>query len=225
MCSDALTHANTRVPISMTQDWDSRNGYRARGITLKLTSAIAQQKLLSVEDMKEVQLDTTSQLAIDLKSVLTLLPIGSLTNSAQDWQKRLLSWNDDMEVGSREGSMFAAWTVELSKLVATETGRAYWSDWAFLRSAYTSGDPSCGGEGDIQACGAQAAAALNAAAKRLGAGSVDWGDSVHLAHFAHPTLGKGPLSCLCNRKLKHGGDESSANVGGFDPASRCTYIK
>ena len=77
-----------------------------------------------------------------------------------------------MSVGSLPAAMFAAWAVELSKLAETETGQRSWHNWAFLRTAYLDGDPSCGGS--LVACASAAAKSLSAAVSALGTGSRHW---------------------------------------------------
>jgi hypothetical protein len=122
-----------------------------------------------------------------------------------------------MELGSSTATMFAAWTVELSKLASVETGQPHWRDWAFLRSAYLTGDSSCGDT--ATSCAEQAASAMNAAAERLGRRPPDWGEGLHQAAFSHPVLSSSMLGCLVDRLAAHGGDDSSINVGGFDLTS------
>jgi penicillin amidase len=217
-----VVSANNQVaPVNyaavLSGDWDAgSSGYRAKRIATALTDHIERGAKFTVETMAALQLDTHSSLADDLWPTLSGLQAALFTPAGSRAQERLLAWDRDMRIGSSSATLFAMWTVELSKLAATETGETHWSNWAFLRAALATGDRACGGDG----CGNFAANALNVAAGIFEARSEpEWGEDVHRATFKHPVLDTVPvLSCLGDRAAAHGGDISSVNVGPFDPA-------
>jgi hypothetical protein len=71
--------------------------------------------------------------------------------------------------------------------------------------------------GQPVSCLVWAADALN----RVAGGNTDlqWGSEVHRARFVHPILGATPVACIACRSTNHGGDDSTVNVGGYDPDS------
>ena len=73
-----IVAANNRAtppnyPLRITEDWDAgSNGYRAKRIADRITALINARKL-TVADMKTIQMDTTSELARDLRPLLVRL--------------------------------------------------------------------------------------------------------------------------------------------------------
>ena len=196
-------------PLLITRDWSSGSeGYRARRITKLITDRIAAGGKVSVADMKAFQLDTTSGLAEDLKPLLESLPTSTLSGAGRRWQQQQLSsWNMDMSVGSLPASVFSAWVDELSKLGESETGQPSWDNSAFLRTAYLSGDSTCGGS--VSACADAAARALNRATDASGR---HWGQDVNAKEYSGIGLDRTVFSCVADRSASLGGDTSSVGL-------------
>jgi len=79
-----------------------------------------------------------------------------------------------------------------------------------LNAIKTGNDPNCnkydGG------CIEFAETALQTVVNRYGSNIPNWG-SLHLANFQHQVFENTPLGCLYGRKVPHGGDSYTVNVG------------
>lgn len=94
-----IVSANNQVspanyPLLITHDWASgSNGYRAKRITQLIADKISASAKLSPEDMKNIQLDTVSELARDLMPLLETLPQSALSADGQIWRQKLMDWD------------------------------------------------------------------------------------------------------------------------------------
>ena len=207
--------ANNKVtpegyPHDLSLEW--AEPYRAARITRMIEDG---GEDLTVRDMVRIQQDQRSGRFLAFRPVLERLEPRSA--EAHLWRERLLAWTGHAGTDSREATVFAAWYSELARLPESEVGEPFWTEDRYLLGAMEGGDPNCGGSGSAEDCLAYAARALDRALDRLG-GVPAWGE-IHEAAFEHPVLSTTPLARLSDRSVPFGGDDSTVNVGPYDPAT------
>ena len=198
-------------PYVFTYDWAP--GFRAA----RIEQLIRAKPRLSPEDFARIQGDEVSLMALSFRPVLERLRPQSAR--AAEWRKKLLVWNADETASSTEASVFQAWYAELARLPAAEVGQPYWNEPLYLRRALLEGDPACDARG--VRCLDFAAQALDRALERLDAlgGVVPWGQ-LHPAVFDHGVMTHQPqLRRFFDRKIAHGGDRFTPNMGAYDFAT------
>lgn len=210
-----IVTANHRItgpdyPHRLSYEWGA-DPYRARRIEELLLARGAHDGA----SMEAIQQDTLTLLHHDLRPVLAAIRPAS--SAARLWQGRLLAWDGDAAVGSRESSLFHAWYRALATLPSAETGTPYWDDYpGYLIRALTAGDSSC--DQQETGCLGFAGRALEQALAALGGDLVreppPWGD-LHRAHLAHKMLTHTPLRFLSDRVLPFGGSRFTVNVGPY----------
>ena len=108
--------------------------YRAERIAELITS----KDKLSLEDMQDIQLDTTSLLYRDLKPILEKIEPTSERSIA--WRDRLLAWDGKLTLQSQEATVFESWYTELTRLAASELEQEYFGNSAFIIEGIKTGD-------------------------------------------------------------------------------------
>eukprot|EP00698_Gefionella_okellyi_P014476 TRINITY_DN4014_c0_g1_i1.p1 TRINITY_DN4014_c0_g1~~TRINITY_DN4014_c0_g1_i1.p1 ORF type:complete len:584 (-),score=95.20 TRINITY_DN4014_c0_g1_i1:1303-2991(-) len=210
-------------PYIVTLDWEEPA--RAERIRQMLSNMTMHSSVLTLTDMKAIQLDVVSGIFALFKP--TLARIQPLTDRGAVWQRQLLLWDGVASIGSKEASVFSAWYIELSQLTLSEgfqSGHSY----QFLASLFNSTDPRddlCESLG--MTCLMFAAKALEDALDILQVSDENsgprWGVDIHQAEFHHLVLGGTPLSCISNRRTAKGGDEWSLNVAGWSYDARSSF--
>ena len=198
-------------PYDLGHDWAA--GFRAERIEQLLTA----RKKLGPDDYKRIQNDTVSLLARRLQPVLAR--VRPQSERAARWREKLLAWDANETPASLEATVFEAWYTELTRLPEAEVGQPYWDKPHYLLRALQKGDPACDARGE--SCLQFAAVALERALDRLDArgGVVPWGQ-LHPAYFDHAVMTHVPqLRRFFDRKVAHGGDAYTVNVGRYDPAT------
>lgn len=166
---------------------------------------------LTVQDMKDIQLDVVTLLYYDFKPFLSSLT--QLSSEARRWQQLLEVWNGNTSASSMEATVFELWYTELTKLASQETGHAYWDRPQYLRKALANGDPNCAPYGG---CSNFMRISFENAVSQ--ANNERWGHK-HLLEINHRLLESSPLACLYQRIRKRGGDTYTVNVAGYHPES------
>ena len=194
-------------PYLLGVDW--AEPYRAERIEALLRA----EEKHDLESLAAIQLDEVSLLFWAFKPVLER--IHPKSEAARAWQQRLLAWDGDARAKSEEASVFEAWYTELTRLPEAEVGERYWEEPRYLLRAMLEGDPACTARG--VGCLEFAADALEAALRRLGEEVPPWGQ-LHPAVFRHLVMSQDPrLRRLFERRIAHGGDRYTVNVGIYRP--------
>ncbi len=194
-------------PYLLGVDW--AEPFRAE----RIETLIRSRPRHDLKSLQAIQLDEVSLLYWAFRPVLERLRPKS--ERARAWQERLLAWDGDTGAKSEEASVFEAWYTELSRLPEAEVGERYWKEPRYLLRAMLRGDAACTARG--VGCLEFAAEALEAALARLGLEVKPWGQ-LHPAVFAHLVMSKDPrLRRLFERRVAHGGDRYTVNVGIYRP--------
>lgn len=203
--------ANQRIvdagyPHRISYEWGAEP-YRAERIE-QLLRARASDDRASAQALQQ---DKVTLLHRDLRPVLEAIEPRS--DAAREWLLRLLAWDGNASVDSKESTVFHAWYRELSTLPATETGTRYWSGYPrFLIRALIEGDQACNDQAG--GCPGFAGRALDQALRTLGNDTPPWGE-LHRAHLPHAVLTHTPLRVLSDRVLNRGGTPYTVNSGGY----------
>ena len=185
----------------------------------------------SMASMLRIQADVHSLLFDDFKPLLAALHPRSEAGAA--WQRRLAAFDGAMAVGSEEATVFQLFYRYLCTLPVAETNATTLNP-VYLYNVFLRGDadPNCGPPPHgpaafppstvsdptpkppptTPACLAWASAGLDAVvAGDMGAPA--WGQDVKPVVFKHNVLSGSPLTCLSDRRVSHGGDDFTVNVG------------
>ncbi|MUG92157.1 penicillin acylase family protein [Scytonema sp. UIC 10036] len=207
--SGFIVTANNKItpsnyPYEINGDFDEP--YRAE----RIRELILNKDKLSIEDVREIQLDQVSLLYRDFRTVLERLD--PLSEQARVWRDRLLAWDGNTQLMSVEATVFGTWYTQLTQLPAATVGREYWDQPRYLLSAILNGDPACDQPGTAPGCLDDAAQALEEALNQLGETVPTWGE-IHQARFAQlaPVLPEGDF------QVPFGGDRFTINLGFYDP--------
>ena len=212
---------------------DDVAGYRAA----RIVDLIKERSDHTLETIQAIQLDTRSLLARDMRRLLEELE-GLDKKRHAEWREKLLAWDGDMRVGSREASVHALWFTELSAMHSDHLDfdglhgpRHHLRNPTLLFETFfgSGADDECrvqtaqnlgGGRrvGDPVSCKIVAAEAFKSAVDR--GASKDWGVDLHRAKFAHAPLSQTPLGCLGECSARHGGDFHTVNAGGYRMGSK-----
>ena len=191
-----------------------------------INSNILEGKSVSLDRMKEIQLDYTSYQAENIANlILREIPANTFSGAAADIRTALLNWNFTEPIGDRLTPIYAHVLRELQRLGSWESNSTYYSNDGFLLSALGGGgnDPACtefpfGGE-KLSSCNEFVAKSLNNVSDvwKSNVKSIDkngkvdfkggakrWGKDLHRAKFKSTALGGSPLACFANRFTDHG---------------------
>jgi penicillin G amidase len=217
-----IATANNRIvpsqyPYLITGDWDAgSDGYRAERITDMICSPPAGNH--TITSMQAIQLDYTTYLGRDFVSAVQK-HFGNGANAnllnAGGAQVRdlLLGWDLVASVGSVTQTHAQLLYASLARLGSRDARTDLWQNSQFIYHALMFGDPACSQWGNDPTCATFLGDSLNQAAT-VNSTSDRWGSpGMHMATFKHQVLGASPLACLANRKIAHGGDFSTVNVG------------
>ena len=125
----------------LSHDWDaSLKGYRAKRIThlieklsrkeAGLSTDDGGRNVLTTDDMRAIQLDYQSGWYDDFSTVINEMldeqDSLKLSEKSIDWAVRMVDpFIGDMNIGSREATVFAKWMGALSRIGALETGKNF----------------------------------------------------------------------------------------------------
>lgn len=225
------TANNAVVPdgykVYITGDWDSgSDGYRAKRITDMITGTnsatgepASTTPLHTVDTVKQMQSDVLSGVVLDFQThIFPLLQPHTVDgkNVLSEWK----TWDGHMDVGSVNAQRFERFFLSLQSLPSKEVNQSRWSDAMWLLYTFTGqvDDPNCDWKGSTATkptCLQFASVAVDRIAA-LNVESQRWGIDCHRAEYEHQVLGASPLACMANRKVAHGGDHSTINVGSVD---------
>jgi penicillin amidase len=126
--SGYIVTANNKIvgeqyPYFISRDWASPA--RARRIEQLLQEKLAKNKVLTLEDMQQMQADTMDLEARDIMTELV-----NLTPGNEDQRQAftyLKQWNGDMSEGSQAASIFNAWMRHFRKRLLNEQLKRYWN--------------------------------------------------------------------------------------------------
>lgn len=208
--------ANNKVtpkdyPYTLSLEW--ADPYRAERIRQMIEEVTNSGRKLSRKDMERIQLDQKSLLFESFRPVIE--DMHPRTGDGETWRKRLLRWDGKVSPSSREAALFEGWYARLTRLPAKEVGEEHWDHPRYILNALEHGDRACGTRKE---CLAYAARAFDRTLEGFGGNVPRWGD-IHKTVIDHPVLSKSPLARFADRTLPHGGDESTVNVGSYDPSS------
>lgn len=239
--SDYIVTANNKItpdsfPYLITEDWDSLDeGYRAKRITQLIEEARENNVPLGLDDMIRIQLDQTSLLAKDFMPIISALDVSN-DIAARDWKNRLLNWSLSTKANSEEAVIFEMWYSELSRMARSKVNMSHWDHPTFILNTLKKSirnsietkapEPLCSRYGKHGYCIEFAARAFLKTVQVYGGSKLRWGKHVHLAHFSHPVLEGTPMECFVCRKVSHGGDHSTVNVGIYslsDPKKKQSF--
>ena len=125
----------------LSHDWDaSLKGYRAKRIThlieklsrkeAGLSTDDGGRNVLTTDDMRAIQLDYQSGWYDDFSTVINEMldkqDSLKLSEKSIDWAVRMVDpFSGDMNIGSREATVFAKWMGAVSRIGALETGKNF----------------------------------------------------------------------------------------------------
>ena len=234
-----LVAANNRVtpngfkPV-VSRDWDEpSDGYRALRIQTVLLNAQQRGGHLpnhSLFSMRALQADTHSLLFEDFRPLIANLK--PRTDAGQQWQLRLQAFGGDMAAGSEEATVFQLFYRYLCTLPYKETNATHCNP-VYLYNVFIQGDkdPNCdkpppplnapqppssppvGKPPASPGCLAWASDGFDDVVAGNARHAPGWGTDVKQVSFAHAVLSGSPLTCLSDRRVAHGGDEFTVNVG------------
>ena len=225
-----LVTANNRVVSDAAYGYplggwrDDVSGYRAKRLT-ELANGTAP---VSAATMAAWQLDDTSLLLRDPRMQKILGSIRNLDERAEAFRRRMTDldaaggWDGAMAVGSETASVFQLFFRALSALAGPTLDLADRDagEQAYFRSPQVVLDRVEAEGVDTFLETAFAEAVAEGSRKR-------WGRDLHTATFEHAPLHQaGPLACLADRSVPHGGSFYTPNAGGFSLGSeklRNTY--
>ncbi|WP_051935488.1 penicillin acylase family protein [Deinococcus sp. YIM 77859] len=193
--------------------------YRAQRITDLLT---ARTSRLTVEDVRQVQLDTFSLVWRDLKPfLLGTLPSGDLSRQALEW---LRDWDGNMRTDRVQPTIFEAWLAELQTMAQDELGNeTRLNSLAVLNQLRQDGELCRNEAAHRQNCAAELQASLKRAverlAARLGPDPAGWTyGRVHTVASHHRAFGEvAALAWLFNHSVPTPGGTNTVNVARPDP--------
>eukprot|EP01105_Mastigella_eilhardi_P006355 TRINITY_DN17961_c0_g1_i1.p1 TRINITY_DN17961_c0_g1~~TRINITY_DN17961_c0_g1_i1.p1 ORF type:complete len:939 (-),score=183.12 TRINITY_DN17961_c0_g1_i1:167-2983(-) len=217
-----VTANNQITPIGYEKPGWNMHGeylmhYRAQRISDLIEQMAAANHLITVEDLRTIQLDVASTQFQDLLPAIRGMPESALSSVASEWRQKLLVWDGNEVVGSEEATVFNSWVLELQRVDSNELGMTQWGDWstawAHILGVFLGEEEDPGCDGD---CPLFAAQALNTAVMRFTPGK-KWGSDLHRAQFLHPVMSSAPdyVGCIFDRTAEHGGDCNTVNAGCF----------
>ena len=193
----------------------------------------------STWSMRAIQADTLSLWFTDLQPLLQSLQ--PKTEAGKAWARRLQQWGGDMAVGSEEATVFQLFYRHLCTLTYPELNETNCNP-VYLYNVFIRGDkdPNCDHTppastaatehpdlpsphtGDpppkppspSPGCLAWASAGFDSVVANSFAAPA-WGADVKPTSFAHQILSGSPLTCLSDRRVPHGGDSFTINVGSW----------
>lgn len=223
--SGRVVNANNRVvgpsyPYVLASEWP--DGYRAQ----RITDLLGNRTDLTMADMADIQRDTLSLPALEIKELLDISEVRDplATEAAQ----RIARWDGNMAADRPEPLIFSAWIGQLwHDLLADELGE----DFSFydrvrpavLINILTGQRHWCDDVAtpEAESCESMTARALERAIDQLKSrhgGDLStwrWGDE-HQAVFSHPILGQAPLvGHYAEPAIATGGDDFTINRGSF----------
>ena len=195
----------------------------------------------STASMRAMQADTVSLFFADMQPLFGSLQPS--TEAGKGWARRLHSWGGDMAVGSQEATVFQLFYRQLCTLPYPELNETYCNPVFLYNVLIRGDkEPNCDGTPHPPPVQPTSAApelfpastrlddphpkppatspgCLAWASARLDTVVADsqtapaWGSDVKPTSFAHQILSGSPLTCLSDRRVAHGGDSFTINVG------------
>ncbi|WP_293915296.1 penicillin acylase family protein [Deinococcus sp.] len=211
-----IVSANNKVvpgsyPYALGNERNWAEPYRAERLVALLTRPVK----LTIDDVKAVQLDTTSLVWRDLKPLLLATkPEGALSTRALDILK---TWDGNERAEAAAPLIFEAWLMKLEGLAQDELGNTGQLTGLAVYNALKSGSPLCAvkGQGD---CAAWRTDTLKAAVTDLGARLDSNPDAwvygkLHTVASNHRAFGNvKALAWLFNRSAPTSGGTNTVNV-------------
>lgn len=209
-----------RYAFFISAEWDP--GYRAQ----RIETLLATMPHATLEDMKTIQLDVASLLALTF--VRTLQSIHLTEEPAASLLAELQSWDGVLRADSRPAAIYEAFRVSLVPLVFKDVlgpdvykrYLEYFPAWptVILRLLQTPTSPWWGSAGRDTLVAQALQQADDLLVERLGADRSRWSwGRLHTMQFVHP-IGRIPaFAWIFNTTAPPtGGDPFTINVGGFD---------
>lgn len=207
-------------------DYDSIDGYRAKRISQMLQDSRGSH---SVSTMQAIQHDMKSLFAEELKEVLAFVCHQTQDSNAVKLCEQYIGptsgYTFEMAQGSIAATFFNLWVRELSTFAANGTGSLYWAEPYVLATTYRRAlaKRSTNSSLDQQATYHHstddplsfAASALERIAAQYAEHTPPaWGSpGMHETCFHSAIFDATPLACLFSRRVPHGGDMVTVNVG------------
>lgn len=187
--------------------------YRVTRVREMINGILASRKI-DGNDVKAMQLDTTSQLFKEFRFVFDKMR-GNVSADAEEWRKKVAAWDGIHSEGNSISALFEMWIRKLPEVFAKEVGETVRSEYPFYKSIFEKDDdPACTALG--KACIQFAAQIFDDAYDRInedfGGTAPSWGNDIHLASFDNPVLSSTPLSCLASRSIFTVGGTDTVNV-------------
>lgn len=217
-----IVSANNRIqpdnyPYLITKDYADQ--YRAKRIRQMIEDRIASGQKIDLAYMSQIQGDVVTLMYDVLKPYLTEAvnqAMSTCSSQARQMQQVLDTWNGVAAIGSKNTALFETWVKLVSTAVESKVHKSEWIHANFLSFFFENPaifDPVCKATAGVscqQYAGDQVCRAVDRA------GGQQWGYELHPCEIKHQVLTSSVLSCFADRKVAHGGDDWTVNVGGFD---------